>query len=482
MYGRVNGYQMPRDVFLHEGGRKRWFKCNVAGCAHEFEVRLFSVTNQRWPTWCPYCAGRKLCQDSSCVQCLARSFASFDSEEKVACWIYGTANGNLTPRDVFLHECGRKRWFRCNVTGCGHEFEMRLFSVTNERRPQWCPYCAGRELCQDSNCAQCLARSFASFDSEEKVACWIYGTANGNLTPRDVFLHECGRKRWFRCNVTGCGHEFEATLNHVTDQRFPSWCPYCAGSKLCQDSSCVQCLARSFASFDSEEKVACWIYGTANGNLTPRDVFLHENSPKRWFRCSVAGCTHDFEVSLSNVTRNLGSWCPYCKNKTEAKLKRHYETEWPDHKLSVQLVLVRKSRFDFAFCRLFLIVELDGNHHFQQVSNWTSPEDNRAKDVLKMIEALRAGYSVHRLLQRDVWEDKDSWTAGVALVMNYAQSRPTEATPIIMLQCREKAVYQAHVTQLRLAVPDVAVYRVDVESGELILWASEPVVEDALSV
>ena len=56
-----------------------------------------------------------------------------------------------------------------------------------------------------------------------------------------------------------------------------------------------------------------------------------------------------------------------------------------------------------------VIIELDGEQHFKQVSNWTSPEHNAKNDLEKTKFALIQGYSVIRLLQDDVWNEKYDW-------------------------------------------------------------------------
>ena len=56
-----------------------------------------------------------------------------------------------------------------------------------------------------------------------------------------------------------------------------------------------------------------------------------------------------------------------------------------------------------------IIIELDGLQHFEQVSNWQSPEETHLNDVYKMKCANENGYSVIRLLQTDVFDDTYDW-------------------------------------------------------------------------
>ena len=65
--------------------------------------------------------------------------------------------------------------------------------------------------------------------------------------------------------------------------------------------------------------------------------------------------------------------------------------------------------FDFCIKKLKLIIELDGDQHFRQVSNWRSPKVNQKRDKYKMKKAIKHGYSIIRILQRDVYNNKNKW-------------------------------------------------------------------------
>jgi very-short-patch-repair endonuclease len=65
--------------------------------------------------------------------------------------------------------------------------------------------------------------------------------------------------------------------------------------------------------------------------------------------------------------------------------------------------------FDFCIEEYKIIIEVDGEQHFIQVSNWDSPEETRKRDKYKMEKALENGYSVIRILQEDIYYDKNGW-------------------------------------------------------------------------
>jgi very-short-patch-repair endonuclease len=107
-----------------------------------------------------------------------------------------------------------------------------------------------------------------------------------------------------------------------------------------------------------------------------------------------------------------GANCPICKNKTEQKM---YEALKPlYHSLITQFKQewcknITHLPFDFCIPEHKIIIELDGRQHFNQVSNWNSPEETFENDLFKEKCANENGYSVIRILQEDVFGDKYDW-------------------------------------------------------------------------
>ena len=58
---------------------------------------------------------------------------------------------------------------------------------------------------------------------------------------------------------------------------------------------------------------------------------------------------------------------------------------------------------------LKIIVEQNGPQHFKQIGDWQTPELTRANDNYKMKCANENGYSVIRLLQKDIWHNRYDW-------------------------------------------------------------------------
>lgn len=366
----------PRQIF--KGTQAKYlFNCK---CGHEFESSIASITGLN--TWCPYCSNpsKLLCKDENCQSCFEKSFASHRKSK------YWSEKNDKTPRQVFLNTF-EQFLFNCK---CGHEFGTTLVSIQNMN--SWCPYCCDpqNKLCMDENCQHCWDKSFASHRKSK------YWSKRNKSNPREVFLN-CNSKFWFTCK---CGHEFKSTLGHVNkDGR---WCSYCANQKLCKDTNCQQCWDKSFVSHRKSK------YWSEKNTKSTRQVFLQCNK-KFWFDCKV--CKLPFFSFVSTVYR--GTWCPICKHKTEKKVLKWLRKDFKE-------IISHQAKFDwcknkrhlpFDICieELKMIIEIDGRQHFLQVRNFKSPDETTENDIYKMKCALENGYSIIRICQEDVWNNKIDW-------------------------------------------------------------------------
>ena len=382
----------PRQITINSS-IKYWFSCN--DCYHNFQTRIYSITSGNW---CPYCAipCQKLCDEKDCKICFDKSFASSNMTK------YWSKKNTDTPRQ--LTKCSdKKRWFECGE--CKHCFISFPGAISNG---SWCPYCAGKKLCDKGECIVCNNRSFAT---SEKVKYW---STKNREAPHEVTISS-SKKYWFDCSM--CKHSFQSQLSNITRG---GWCPYCAvpSRKLCGEKECVHCFDRSFA---SSEKAKYW---SRKNSVKPRDIML-SGGEKFWFDCGV--CKHSFLSPLNGVKR--GNWCPLCKNKTEGKLKLFLSslsefTLTYQHKFDWCRSLETKRPYPFDFLlqcgagetmetkelkSTNIIIELDGPQHFLQVSNWQSHDITRERDLYKSKLALENSYSVIRICQEDVFSDTIDW-------------------------------------------------------------------------
>jgi very-short-patch-repair endonuclease len=306
--------------------------------------------------------------------------ATFDSHPKSKFW----SNRNIQkPNEVALNT-HKKFWFDCE---CGHPFESSLLNINKGNN--WCGYCSNppKKLC---DCSNCYNKSFAS---HPKSICWL---DENNITPDKVF--KCADRKKFKFKCDKCIHTFEMNLKCITTKG--QWCPYCAHQKLCENNECQMCWTNSFASVERSKYL--------NDKLiNPRTLFKSSNKVYK-FDCDV--CNKIFPCQLSDITR--GVWCSFCVNKTEKilfdklvekydNLKRQYKVDWCKN--------IKHLPFDFVIEERKIIIELDGKQHFEQIGNWQSPEKNREIDIYKMNCANENSFSVIRILQKDVYNNKYDW-------------------------------------------------------------------------
>jgi very-short-patch-repair endonuclease len=368
----------PSNI-LNGSNKKYLFNCP---CGHEFEISPNKISSGNW---CPYCCkpSKKLCNKDDCKKCFEKSFAS---HEKSKYW--SIKNGDIKPRYVNKGS-DKKYWFKCE---CEHEFEQSLDKITGKNMNRWCAYCTNQKLCDDDNCKKCFDKSFAS---HAKANQWNY-EKNIGFKPRNIFTYS-DKEYWFICD---CKHEFKKSIKNVS---ISEKCEYCSGQKLCQDNECDDCFNKSFA---SHSMLKFWIN---KDNINPRNIFKCSDT-KCWFKCEN---NHEFDISLSNLANNR--WCPICKNKCEQKLFDKLKDKFPNIQAQFRADWCKNDLtnkhlpFDFVIVEHNIIIELDGRQHFEQVSNWTSPEEQFKRDTYKMECANKNNYSVIRIYQKDVWDDSFDW-------------------------------------------------------------------------
>src|SRR5579872_1369641 len=366
----------PRQV--SKSSHKRFiFDCPT--CFHAYNAQPRHITSG---SGCGYCANKYLCNDNSCGTCYEKSFASFLKAK------YWSDENEISPRKIFKTS-HKKCLFDCNV--CDHTFSISPSDVV---AGSFCPYCASKRLC-DNDCDTCYKKSFAS-----NIMSKFWSDEN-EVSPRQV-LQSSGKKYKFNCDT--CDHIHESSLHNVTNKG--SSCPYCSKpvKRLCADNSCVTCFNNCFSSCPQSK------FWSSSNNVTPRQV-IKFSSNKYKFDCPY--CNQIYEARINSITCN-GSWCSCIKNKTETIVYKYLQSimdgpEIAKHKKFKWCKQKRYLPFDFCIKDFKIIIELDGLQHFKQVSNWDDPEKRKETDIYKMKRANRHGYSVIRIFQEDVWNNKNNW-------------------------------------------------------------------------
>jgi len=364
----------PRQVY-RATSKKYKFDCDNKKCGHTFDASIYNVVSG---SFCPYCTNKKLCDDINCKPCHKKSVAS---HLKSIMW---SKKNNISPRNVFKSS-HKKYIFDCD--DCNHQIETSPDKIVANH---FCAYCANQKLCDDNKCDFCKNHSFVSHPKSK------FWSLENDISPRQIFknTHKVYK---FNCDV--CKHQFETSPHNVVAGQF---CPYCSipPQKMCYDTKCKFCNDKSFALHPMA------IFWSKKNKSIPRHVFKFSNKK---FKFDCPHCDEVYETMLCLVS--IGHWCSCIKNKTEIILykflKSKYDTE--KQKKFDWCKNINHLPFDFCIENLKLIIELDGGQHFKQVSNWKSPEKIQEIDLYKMKMANEHGYSVIRLFQEDVWNNKNNW-------------------------------------------------------------------------
>lgn len=366
--------------------KKYFFYCDF--CDIKYEKILADITkHENKCNFCVNCKFTRLCKNTDCDFCFNRSFAS---SKHVHNW---SDQNKINPRDVLIniHE---KYIFNCFE--CNHIFERDLKSLNDGHN--LCPYCniANYELCGKEDCKHCFSRSFA--DSDINILnSW---SEKNELKPIQVSK---GSNELYIFNCYICKHEIYKRPNTILKN---GWCPYCCEptQKLCDNLDCTHCFERSFTSHEKS------IYFSEKNKISARSI--SKNSAIKYiFKCNF--CYFDFNISPDKIIQ--GRWCSICKNKTEKKIFEYLKKEYNTIENQFKTDWCRKIDnnkylpFDFVIKDFKIIIELDGDQHFKQVSNWKSPDLVFKNDIYKMICANKNGFSVIRITQDDVYKDKINW-------------------------------------------------------------------------
>lgn len=396
----------PRMIHKYSN-KKFYFNCDF--CPHSFEKRLADITKGKW---CPYCSEpcNELCSKKDCNFCYERSLASYkgrtkNGKLKIAC--FDKEKNDLVPR-LILKGSSKKFYFNCDI--CLHSFKGRIHDIT---KGKWCPFCANQKLCVKEDCNFCFERSFASFKSKTKkgnlkINCF---DKERNKIKTRMIAKYCNKKFWFKCDF--CKHDFDDTLSHIVHSN--RWCPYCSEpcKKLCSKRDCKICFEKSLASFTGKTfkgkyKIECFDF--SKNKEIPR-MIMKGTHTKYYYICDH--CEFNFPARTNHITGS-NSWCPRCINKTEKKFMCYFEENYPDISIAHQAKYnwCRNKKYlpyDFSLEELKILIEIDGAHHYRQIANWQSPEKTQEIDNYKNTKANENGYTVIRILQENIWYEKNDW-------------------------------------------------------------------------
>lgn len=136
---------------------------------------------------------------------------------------------------------------------------------------------------------------------------------------------------------------------------------------------------------------------------------------KKHFRKHCMNCfSLLFPDEFKEITKN------YNYNQTEMKVFDWLKDLFPfidnNYKNWRPEWFERNFEFDIVFHELKLIIEIDGEQHYsfdpcviRHFNKNITTEERIERDVYKMKKANERGYSVIRIIQKDIWEDKNNW-------------------------------------------------------------------------
>lgn len=360
------------------GSDDYWWLCkNICenGCIHEWKTNAQNRKSKA--SGCPYCAkpARKCCPCNSLSS----------KNPKLASQWHPTKNGNLNPSSVAIRS-NKVVWWLCEKkcpAGCLHEWPS---SISN-RSSRGCPFCTNKKICEHTSLKY----------THPILANQWHPTKNGNLKSSDISSGS-SIPVWWKCPITfacGCVHEWQSdpsSRSHNT-----GLCLYCCKQRWCEHSS---------LKYTNPDLCLEWDY-SKNKDVKTTDVLTYSKK-KVWWICSKGHPSYPASVSH----RGNGTGCPSCMHKTEAKLVKFFTTRNFNIKIQYTIDNCRGKtnklfEFDILLEDSNIIIELDGPHHFKEVSNWGPP--NIKRDIYKMRKAEEAGYKVIRIFQEDVYKYDEDW-------------------------------------------------------------------------
>jgi hypothetical protein len=400
-----------RAIQVTKNSNKK-YKFNCGDCGHEIEMIMKNVCSGQW---CKYCKSDGLCDADDCLFCYQKSFAPHPMAES-----WSTKN-ELKPRQV-MRRSDKKFWFEC--IDCKHSFSSALYSINNDKH---CPFCTSQQLCNQDDCIICFDKSCASHEISKA---W---SSENEIHPRHLFL-QSNKLIIFNCLI--CYHSYNTKVQHYINRN--GSCPYCANKYLCEKEDCTSCFQKSFA---SHPQIHCW---SIKNTTSPRKLFKGSETTYI-FNCNI--CDSEFKSKLYNVL--TGYWCPYCKKKTEAKVYAFLKLQ--DGEWTTQLRFPwccfsntgNVMPFDFGSISKKILIEVDGQQHFTQISNWDAPENVQVKDIEKIKYCVKEGFSIIHINQLDIWKEAYDWKE----VIQNEIRRLEELEP----QCSfisSKSMYESHISNL----------------------------------
>jgi very-short-patch-repair endonuclease len=369
---------------------------------------------------------RAFCNNHLCPTCIINSKPppyekSLHMLEPEVSSLWHPTKNKKTPKD-FRKSSMKSQWWLCpkkDTCGCLHEYEANICDMVKCKTSdsKGCPFCTKMH----TNKKFCLHQSLCYLFPEISK----YWSPKNEKTPSDFLPYSNEDVIWNCLGCTTCSkiHEYKQQISTKTRGKrngeirviSPS-----GGCIVCEVSTSTICDCQKLEIQYTELYKECDFEKNKKEdehfdiNIIP--VCSNKNI---WWKCS-SNPLHSWNAQLNNRTTNK-SGCPFCVNKTEDKLFTKLATIYPTIQkgFSVEWCKNKKNLpFDFVIPELKIILELDGPQHFYQISNWESPEKQYENDKYKEKCANEHNYSTIRIVQDDVWNDRNDWFQKLQYTIN----------------------------------------------------------------
>jgi very-short-patch-repair endonuclease len=435
------------DTYGPYSNKKVWWKCAAFG--HEWEAlicnRYKSNTNGNG---CPYCSGRKTCDDTSLFaknpevakewhpekNILSSNEVSPNSNKKV--WWKCTAScheweatinsrskgtgcphcrGNTTADGNTLlnkfpevakewhptkNECtpseitpgsDKKVWWICPINK-SHEYETKLSNRT--KHSTGCPYCVGKKVKTDN-----------SFESNNPEMVKEWHLTKNDKSPNE-YSRSSGKSVWWQCSEK---HEWQASISNRLKGH---GCPYCSGRK----PSAERNLATSHLELIKE-----W---SSKNEKKPEDYTTSSHS-KVWWICSK-NPLHEWKAKIANRSGSTKTNCPRCNmSKLELATCNYLEKSKIEYESEYIFSNLKQYRYDFYIPSLKTLIECDGIQHFENHSKFYESktrgknfQEQQESDIIKTKYANNNGYKIIRIAHTELNKVEDILNSAFQLNKN----------------------------------------------------------------
>lgn len=396
----IEGNEISQWEVVPQSELEAVFVCRNPICGHQVKKPIYEA----FKNGCGYCTGRILCPvEDNCEQCWSKSVGAShlgSTRSDLSLGLEWDVHANEqseweTPIGTIL-----EMYFRCRSINCGHLVRKPVCDAMITG----CGYCNTNLFCKESeNCDTCRKKSagnteLSPFSKNSTGLEWVI--SKNNISMWEVSQNS-NTTRVFICRV--CKHlSKKAVYTTLT-----CGCGYCRNVLICKESeNCEICRKKSIGSLNLH------VFWDEYRNEQSKWETLPGTNRKCFWLCDK---NHSWKTEVLNVCI-LGTGCPFCKNKTEAKLYSwlqeikpeimgQFKPDWARDPNTLWL-----RSYDFCLEEFKLLIELDGGHRWKQRSDIPkSPEEVCRKDMIKQRLAREHGYTLIRIPQMDVWTDETDW-------------------------------------------------------------------------